>query len=230
MDISDEIWNEIDKIVDQVLALSSDLKASMDGVYSEDNLHKALVTLIVLETALYKKLATISKRRTTYEIVEFASIARLLLESHATICWILDSEGDQQTRSTQFMETGWDLQKHYNSLTVKGYGLTKRTRSRLPSTEQRMKTMNSPELVNWYDELNFYIHPSAAIITQHFTGGLPRVVGFGIWIAGNVYADSILKVSGELNLPAGIISKAEVIHTLDVDSSDEKVQGDDMQL
>lgn len=216
MAISDETWSEIDKVVDEVLDLSLDLKANMNGVYDENNLRNALVTLIVLELGLYDKLATIFKTRTTSKIVEFASIARLLLESHATICWILDSEGDTHTRGEQFMETGWDLQKHYNNLLTKGYGLAKRTNSRLPSTETRMKTMNIPELVNWYDELNFYIHPSAAIMTQHFTGGLPKTIDFGIWVAGNVYADSILKIADELNIQTDIRDKAKTIHELDI--------------
>lgn len=226
MTVEYEVWIEIDKIVSQVLQLSKDFKKSLEGgVYGEDDLQNALVTLMGLETGLYGKLATIFKSRTTSKIVEFASIARLLLESHATICWILDSEGSEQTRGTQFMETGWDLQKHYNNLTSRGYGLTQRTRSRLPTTETRMKTMGVPEMVNWYDELNFYVHPSAAIMTQHLAGGLQKTIDFGIWIAGNIYADSILKIAKQLDTPDSVAKKANIIHSLDIPENEVTSKG-----
>ncbi|TAL14382.1 hypothetical protein EPN95_03230 [Patescibacteria group bacterium] len=211
-----EIQNKITKIVKQVLLLSEDLKANLKGVYDKNNLRNALVALIVSETALYKKLATIFETRSASKIVEFASIARLILESHAVICWILESEGNEQVRAGRFMDTGWDLQKHYNNLFLKGYGRAKRTRHRLPTTETLIKTMNTPELVNWYDELNFYIHPSTAILTQQFPEGLLNTIDFGVFVAGNVYADSILKVAKMLNFEVSIVDAAKTIHTFDI--------------
>lgn len=217
--MEDNIRRQIDSIVDEVLLLSQELRKNLNGTYDENELRNALLTLIATETALYGKLATIFKNQANSKIIEFAALARLLLESHAVICWILKDPAREYGRSKRFMNTGWDLQVHYNRIFKNGYGKAKRTRTRLESTETLLKTVNSTELLNWYDELNYFIHPSSAVLTQSSLGGIEKTIGFGVWVAGNIFADSVLKISNKLDFGVDIQDIARHVHELDFTSS-----------
>lgn len=213
MNNDESFHTEIIDNVNSVLHISEELKKELKNkvIDEKDNLHNALLTLIVLEASSYNKLAKIFNMSDTSKIIEFASVSRLLLESHAIICWILDSKDDRENRGTKFMETGWDLQKHYNNLISNHDGDVKRARHRLPSTEKMMKTMHNRTLINWYDELNYYVHPSAAIITQLFVGGIQKTIDIGMIFSVGVYTDSILKIADILDLNEVIRSEVRIV-------------------
>jgi hypothetical protein len=218
MDIPDkDIIASLESVNDEVNRLFELLKVSFKGrVYSDDVVKDALATLVLTDGVLYQKLTSIFKSQSTSKVIEFAALARLLLESLGVISWILGEPGQEVNRAQRYMDTGIDLNDHYNNLTKDGFGVARRTRSRLPSTEKLLQATGIEELKGWYDELNYFIHPSSALMMHGFAGNLHKVLNFGIFIAGDTFAEAILRVAYTFGLPQTTIDAAKLVHTRDI--------------
>jgi len=215
MDTPDkDIITSLEAVNDEVNKLFELLKVSFRGrVYGDDVVRDALATLILTDGVLYQKLTPIFKSQSTSKVIEFAALARLLLESLGVISWILGEPEQGANRAQRYMDTGLDLNDHYNNLTKDGFGVARRTRSRLPSTEKLLQATGIEELKGWYDELNYFIHPSSAVMMHGAAGDLHKVLNFGIFIAGDVFAEAIRRVAGTFDLPQGTIDAAKLVHT-----------------
>jgi hypothetical protein len=214
MEDNPEYYDELQNILAEGRALCNEMKPYIGAVTAGQGLKISITALLSLEIITFHKLTKIynSGINRGTSLIEFSALARLLIESFSMACWILEVPEKQLERSRKFNLTGSDLVSHYNRIGQMGGKKIRRTRSRTKVSTSKTLEISSkeiPTITVWYDELNYFLHPTTSLMQETIEQRANSHIDFGVSFAIDILAVSIQKFSSIMGLSNAVINQAK---------------------
>lgn len=166
----------------------------LEKKWGENELDDAVFMLILQSYTFYNYVidAYFDER-----LIKMAPFARGLIECHATVYWILEQSEKKDVRARKFIASGEDLYSHLNSILT--HSTVKRTKSRLPTIETRMKSAGGA-FIHWYDELNYFVHSSSAYVMWFYSGHVNGFMDISMILSSTIYLEIMVLCQDILEL------------------------------